>query len=58
MDERTNFFVGWGTLPLINAGLAQSERRSGLVRCLISLLLGPIANFLIVVLGKMPSAME
>jgi len=46
------------TLPLINAGLAQSKGRSGLVRCLISLPLGPIATFLIVVLGKVPSAME
>ena len=51
MDDRTNFFVGWGTLSLINAGLAQSKGRSGLVWCLISLLLGPIATFLIVVLG-------
>jgi hypothetical protein len=51
MDDRTNFFVGWGTLSLINAGLAQSKGRSGLVWCLISLLLGPIATFLIVVLA-------
>jgi hypothetical protein len=51
MDDRTNFFVGWGTLSLINAGLAQSKGRSGLIWCLISLLLGPIATFLIVVLG-------
>ena len=27
MDDRTNFFVGWGTLSLINAGLAQSKGR-------------------------------
>ncbi len=51
MDDRTNFFVGWGTLSLINAGLAQSKGRSGLIWCLISLLLGPIATFLIVVLA-------
>jgi len=44
MDERTNFFVGWGTLALINAGLAQGKGRSGLVWCLLSLMLGPIAN--------------
>ena len=24
MDDRTNFFVGWGTLALINAGLEDS----------------------------------
>ncbi len=44
MDGRANFFVGWGTLSLINAGLAQSKGRSGLVWCLLSLLLGPIAT--------------
>ena len=27
MDDRTNFFVGWGTLALINAGLAQGKGR-------------------------------
>jgi hypothetical protein len=52
MDDRTNFFVGWGTLSLINAGLAQSKGRSGLVWCLLSLVLGPLATFLIVVLDK------
>ena len=36
----------------INAGLAQSKRRSGLTWWLISLFLGPIATFLIVVLEK------
>jgi hypothetical protein len=54
MDDRTNFVVGWGTLSLINAGLAQSKGRSGLIWCLISLLLGPIATFLIVVLEGVP----
>lgn len=52
MDDRTNFFVGWGTLALINAGLAQGKGRSGLIWCLLSLVLGPIATFLIVVLEK------
>lgn len=46
------YFVGWGTLSLINAGLAQGKNRSGLKWFLISLLLGPIATFLIVVLDK------
>ena len=52
MDDRTNFFVGWGTLSLINAGLAQSKNRSGLMWCLLSLVLGPFATFLIVMLDK------
>jgi hypothetical protein len=48
----SSFFVGWGTLSLINAGLAQGKGRSGLVWCLISLLVGPIATFLIVILSR------
>ena len=47
-----SFFVGWGTLSLINAGLAQAKGRSGLTWWLISLFLGPIATFLIVILEK------
>jgi hypothetical protein len=27
--EQSNYAVGWGTLALIDAGLAQSRRRSG-----------------------------
>lgn len=50
MDTEQQFFVGWGTLALINAGLAQSKNRSGLIWFLISLLVGPIATFIIVVL--------
>ena len=50
MTENTEFFVGWGTLSLINAGLAQAKGRSGLLWWLGSLLLGPVATFLIVVL--------
>ena len=58
MDDRTNFFVGWGTLALINAGLAQGKGRSGLIWCLLSLLLGPIATFLIVVLDRVPAQLD
>lgn len=50
MLETTPYFVGWGTLTLINAGLAQAKGRSGFGWWLLSLLLGPIATFLIVVL--------
>jgi len=53
--ETTSYAVGWGTLALINAGLAQSKNHSGLLWFLLSLLLGPIATFLIVVFcGKLP----
>ena len=43
-----SYAIGWGTLALINAGLAQGKHRSGLSWFLISLLLGPIATLLIV----------
>lgn len=45
-----DYAIGWGTLALINAGLAQAKHRSGLVWFLLSLPLGPIATLLIVVL--------
>ena len=35
MPEQAQFFVGWGTLSLINAGLAQSKGRSGLLWWLV-----------------------
>jgi type IV secretory pathway VirB2 component (pilin) len=41
--------VGWGTLALINTGLAQSKGSSGLLWFLLSLLLGPVATFILVV---------
>lgn len=46
--HREQFIVGLGTLALINAGLAQSKNRSGLLWFLLSLLLGPIATFILV----------
>ena len=49
------YAIGWGTLALINAGLAQGKRRSGLAWFLVSLLIGPIATFLIVVLDPVPA---
>jgi hypothetical protein len=44
-----SYAVGWGTLALINAGLAKAQGRSRLAWFLVSLLLGPIATFLIVI---------
>ena len=46
----TQYAVGWFTLGLINAGLAQGKGRSGLAWWAVSLLLGPIATLLIVLL--------
>ena len=55
MNE-TSYFVGWGTLSLINAGLAQAKGRSGLIWWLFSLLLGPLATLLIVLFPPVPAA--
>lgn len=44
------FAVGWFTLALINAGLAQAKGRSGLGWWFGSLFFGPICTLLIVVL--------
>ena len=52
MNFGANYVVGWGTLALINAGLAQSQGRSRLAWFLGSLLLGPIATFAMVVTDK------
>ena len=46
------YYVGWGTLSLINAGLAQTKNRSGILWFAISLFIGPIATLLIVVLDR------
>lgn len=46
------YVIGWGTLALINANLAQAKKRSGLAWFLISLLLGPIATFILAILGR------
>ena len=42
--------AGWFTLSLVNAGLAQGKGRGGLNWFLLSLLLGPVATLLIVLL--------
>lgn len=46
------YFVGWGTLMLINAGIAQGKNRSGLNWFFISLFLGPIATLFLVIQEK------
>lgn len=57
MHASSEFFVGWGTLSLINAGLAQSKGRSGLGWWFGSLFVGPLATLLIVALPAVPNRM-
>ena len=47
-----SYFVGWGTLTLINAGLAQGKQKSGLLWFLLSIFLGPLATLILVMLPK------
>jgi hypothetical protein len=51
------WFAGWGTLALINAALAQGKNRSGLLWFVVSLLIGPLATLLLVLLPKVRSKM-
>ncbi|WP_293003604.1 hypothetical protein [Nevskia sp.] len=46
------FAVGWITLSLINSGLAQGKGHPGLLWWLASMLLGPIATLIIVVVPR------
>jgi len=47
-----SYFVGWGTLALINAGLAQGKNRTGFNWFLLSLFLGPLATFILLLVEK------
>ena len=49
VEVSRGYAVGWGTLALINAGLAQSKGRGRMAWFLASLLFGPIVTFIIVV---------
>lgn len=46
------YFVGWGTLALINAALAQGKNRTGLIWFLLSLILGPVATLILLFVDK------
>ena len=46
--ENSDYYVGWGTLALINGGLAQGKNRSALNWFLLSLVLGPVATLCLV----------
>lgn len=45
----SGYFVGWGTLALLNAALANIDGRSPLKYFLVSLLFGPFVTLLLAV---------
>lgn len=51
-DYHVGYSAGWGTLALINAGLAQGKNRRGLVWFIVSLLIGPFATLMLLLLQK------
>jgi formate hydrogenlyase subunit 3/multisubunit Na+/H+ antiporter MnhD subunit len=53
-----SFTVGWGTLALINAAIAQSKNRSAATWLVASLFLGPLATALLVLMSKYEASPE
>ena len=49
MLVKSSCVVGWFTLALINAGLAEGTNRSGLFWFVLSILLGPFVTLAIVI---------
>jgi hypothetical protein len=47
-----NFYVGWFTLVLINTNIAQCKGLSGMLWFILSLLLGPFATGILVLMGS------
>ncbi|MFQ5411637.1 MAG: hypothetical protein ACE5EC_05045 [Phycisphaerae bacterium] len=54
MIDEPGYVVGWGTLAMLNAGIAQGKNRSGLNWFIASIFLGPIATFALVLSEKPP----
>lgn len=50
MNKSPEYAVGWFTLAMLNAGVAQGKNRSGLNWFLLSLFLGPLATLLLILL--------
>ena len=53
-----SWFVGWGTLALINAGIAQGKGRSGALWFIGSVFLGPLATLLVVLVDARPASAD
>ncbi len=53
-----SYFVGWGTLSLLNASIAQLQGRSTILWFFLSLLLGPLATFLLLITYNKPASQK
>ncbi|HET7358640.1 MAG TPA: antitermination protein NusB [Rhodanobacteraceae bacterium] len=52
MLEVLPIIIGWVTLALVNAGLAQGKNRRGAVWFVLSLVFGPLATLTLVFVPK------
>lgn len=52
LHEGLPLIIGWVTLALVNAGLAQGKSRRGGLWFLLSLVFGPLATLALVVMPK------
>ena len=50
VENAPDYAMGWGSLAMVNAGIAQGKNRSGLNWFVVSIFLGPVATFLLVAL--------
>ena len=53
-DDAQVYAVGWATLAMLGAGIAQGKNRSGLAWFLITALFGPLGIFFLVIVEKLP----
>ncbi|MEK7516072.1 MAG: hypothetical protein AAB562_00585 [Patescibacteria group bacterium] len=53
MTENSEFFVGWFTLAMAIAGIAQGKNRSGFGWFLLGLIAGPFALAILLLCGKL-----
>lgn len=54
MKDNPEIIVGWGTLAMIIAGIAQGKNHSGLVWFILGLIFGPLALFVLLWFEKHP----
>ncbi|HET7266580.1 MAG TPA: antitermination protein NusB [Oleiagrimonas sp.] len=52
LHEGLPIIIGWVTLALVNAGLAQGKHRRGSIWFLLSLVFGPLATLALVLMPK------
>jgi hypothetical protein len=52
ISEGLPLVIGWITLALVDAGLAQGKHRRGFVWFLLSLVFGPLATLVLVMLPR------